>query len=67
VATTVKISTATVRQLKVLQRRLGTKSLDETIRVLLREHRRKLLDSSFGAYRGKVSEFREEDRGEDRS
>lgn len=66
-STTVKVSKDTARKLAFLQRRLHKDSLDETIQTLVTRHRRELLDEAFGADRGKIGAFTEEDRGEDRS
>jgi hypothetical protein len=66
-STTVKVSKETVRQLSSLQKGLHTRTLEETIRVLLRKHRKELLDEAFGADRGKITGFSEGDRGEDHS
>jgi hypothetical protein len=66
-STTVKVSKETVRQLAALQQGLHTRTLEETIHLLLKRHRKELLDEAFGADRGRVSSFSEGDRGEDRS
>ncbi len=66
-STTVKVSKDTAKKLAVLQRRLRTESLDETILMLVARHRKELLEEAFGADRGKVGRFSEGDRGEDRS
>ncbi len=68
VATTVKVSKETVERLAALQRTLGARSLEETILALIKQHRREILSGAFGIDRGgKISQFREVDRGEDRS
>jgi hypothetical protein len=46
---------------------LHARTLEDTIRLLLKRHRKELLDEAFGADRGKVSSFSEDDRGEDSS
>lgn len=66
-STTVKVSKDTARKLAVLQRRLHTETLDETIRMLVARHRKELLEEVFGADRGRIGRFSEVDRGEDRS
>ena len=66
-STTVKVSKETVRQLAALQKGLHTRTLEETIHLLLKRHRKELLDGAFGADRGGVSSFSEDDRGEDSS
>ena len=64
--TTVKISRDTLSDLERLKEELEAKSLDETVRVLIKGHRRRLLAGAFGVDKGKVKPFTEEDRGEDR-
>jgi len=41
-STTVKVSRQTARKLSSLQRSLKTKSLDETVDLLVRQHRKEL-------------------------
>lgn len=66
-STTVKVSKDTARELAALQRGIHARTLEETIRMLVRRHRKALLEESFGADRGRLSPFTEEDRGEDSS
>ena len=66
-STTVKVSKETVRQLAALRQGLHARTLEDTIHLLLKKHRKELLDEAFGADRGKVSSFSEDDRGEDSS
>ena len=66
-STTVKVSKDTAKKLAVLQHRLGKESLDATIQTLVARHRKELIDEAFGADRGKLRPFSEEDRGEDTS
>lgn len=66
-STTVKVSKRTVRQLAALQHGLHTRTLEETIHLLLKRHRKELLDEAFGADRGRVASFSEDDRGENHS
>lgn len=66
-STTVKVSKETVRKLSALQESLHTKSMDETIEVLLKKRRKEVLDSVLGAGAGRIGSFTEEDRLEDRS
>jgi hypothetical protein len=66
-STTVKVSKETVRQLSSLQKGLHARTLEETIRLLLKKHRKELLDEASGADRGRVTGFNEGDRGEGRS
>ncbi len=65
-STTVKVSKENVRRLAALQRSFGTRSMDETIEMLVRKKRKEALDAVFGADRGKLGKFTEEDRAEDR-
>jgi len=66
-STTVKVSKDTARELAALQRGIHAKTLEETIRMLVTRHRKELLDETFGADRGKITSFSEDDRDEDRS
>ena len=66
-STTVKVSKQTARKLASLQRSLKTKSLDETVDLLVKQHRKELMGKAFGADHGKIKPFSEEDRDEDRS
>ncbi len=66
-STTVKVSKVTVKKLSALQHSLHAKSLDDTIELLVKQHRKELLSKAFGADRGKISSFDEDDRGEDRN
>jgi len=52
--------------LEAYKKRINARSLDETIRRLLIERRKALVDSYFGIDKGKISRFSEEDRFEDR-
>lgn len=66
--TTVKVSKETAKKLSSLQKSLGTRSLDETVDLLVRQHRKELIKAAFGADRGRIRPFREEqDRGEEDS
>jgi len=66
-STTVKVSRETVRKLTALQRSLHTSSMDETIGILVKRHRKEILERLLGIDKGKISPFTERDRGEDRS
>jgi predicted CopG family antitoxin len=66
-STTVKVSKDTVRKLAALQRSLHTRSMDETIEVLVRKRRKDVLDSIAGTDRVKSRKFKEEDHLEGRS
>lgn len=65
-STTVKISKRTLLSLEKLRNELKTSSLDRTINLLIRRYRSDVLTSVFGADRGRIRPFKEEDRGEDR-
>ena len=66
-ATTVKLSKGTAKKLSSLQRSLKTKSLDETVNLLVKQHHRKeLLRKAFGVDRGRINPYDEDvDRDED--
>jgi hypothetical protein len=66
-STTVKVSKQTVRRLAALQRSFHTKSMDETIEILVKRRRKETLDAVFGSDLKKTRKFTEEDRLEDRS
>jgi hypothetical protein len=66
-STTVKVSKDTVRKLVALQRSLRARSMDETIEILVRRHRKEVIDAVFGSDQMKSRKFTEEDRLEDRS
>ncbi len=65
--TTIKVSKRVLRELEKLRDKLGLYSLESAIELLLRENRRRLLESALGADKSRISSFKEEDRGEDRS
>jgi predicted CopG family antitoxin len=65
-STTVKVSKETVRKLAALQRSFHTRSMDETIEVLVKRRRKEILGGAFGSD-AKPRKFAEEDRLEDRS
>ncbi len=64
--TTVRVSPETVRELERFRETLHTRTADETIRALMRLKSREVLRATRGIDRGRLSPFREEDRGEDR-
>ncbi|MEM1509628.1 MAG: hypothetical protein QXY49_00755 [Thermofilaceae archaeon] len=66
-ATTVRVSKGTLRMLENMRRRLNASTLDETIRLLIVQQRKRRLEEVFGVDKGRVKPFSEEDRGEDRS
>ena len=65
--TTIRVSKKTAQALEDLREKLGAESLDQAIQTLVKRQRKAILDSSFGADRGKIKPFSESDRGEDRS
>lgn len=64
--TTVKISRDTLSHLERVREEMKAKSLDETVRELIKSHRRRILAVAFGVDKGRVKSFTERDRGEDR-
>ncbi len=65
-STTIKVSKDTLRSLGQLQRNLGKRTLDDTVKELIKQHRRALLAKAFSLDKGKIKQFAESDRGEDR-
>jgi transcription antitermination factor NusG len=63
---TVKISQETLSHLERLKEEMKARSIDETVKVLIKSHRVRILAGVFGADHGRVKPFKEEDRGEDR-
>ncbi|MGC8998782.1 MAG: VapB-type antitoxin [Candidatus Bathyarchaeia archaeon] len=66
-ATTIRVSKSTLKMLERLRRKLGTQTLDETIKLFITQQRKQRLTEVFGIDKGKIKPFREEDRGEDRN
>jgi len=65
-STTVKVSRQTARKLSSLQKSLKTKTLDETVDLLVRQHRKELLKAALGIDRGsKMRSFKEEEDRDD--
>jgi len=64
-ATTIEIKHETQRLLERLKRELNARSYDEALRKVLKE-RLDIIDSMFGVDKGRISQFEEEDRMEDR-
>ena len=64
--TTTKVSRETLEMLRRFKERVGVRSYDEAIQLLLREYRARLLEKYFGVDRGRITSFTEEDRVEDR-
>lgn len=65
-STTIRISKSTLEMLEDLKRRKKARNYDELIRKLIQEIREKELYDHFGIDRGRISSFREEDRGDAR-
>ena len=65
-STTIKVSKDTLRSLGQLQHNLGKRTLDDTVKELIKQHRRALLAKAFSLDKGKIKQFAESDRGEDR-
>ncbi len=64
--TTIRVSKATLKLLESYKEKTGAKSFDEAIRRLVNEYRRALVERYYGVDRGRLGEFTEEDRLEDR-
>ena len=65
-STTIKVSKDTLRSLGQLQLSLGKRTLDDTVRELIKQHRNDLQAKAFSLDKGKIKQFAESDRGEDR-
>ena len=65
--TTIRVSKSTLKMLMKLQQKLGAQTLDETIRLFIKQQRRERLNEAFGVDKGKIKPFTEEDRGENRN
>jgi hypothetical protein len=63
---TVKISEETLSHLERLREEMKARSIDETVKALIKSHRRRILAGVFGADHGRIKPFTEQDRGEDR-
>ncbi len=64
--TTVKVSKETASKLAALQKVLNTRTMDETIALLVRKRRIEAIELAFGSDK-RPREFSEEDRLESRS
>ncbi|OLE70075.1 hypothetical protein AUF78_08310 [archaeon 13_1_20CM_2_51_12] len=62
----VKVSRETVSRLERLRGQMKLGSLEETISELIKNYRKGTLEGAFGADKGRVRSFDEDDRGEDR-
>ncbi|MBS7252017.1 MAG: VapB-type antitoxin [Candidatus Freyarchaeota archaeon] len=65
-STTVRVSKGTLEMLEHFKEALGAGSIDEVIKLLIKWHRKSILEKNIGLDRGKLKPFTEEDRGEDR-
>ena len=65
--TTIRVSKRTAEALENLKEKLNAGSLDEAIQSLIKKQRKTILQQTFGADRGRIKPFSEEDRGEDRN
>jgi hypothetical protein len=66
-STSIRVSKDNARRLAALQRGLNAKSMDETIGILVKRRRKKLLNAAFGSDRVRSRKFKDEDRLEGRS
>ena len=66
-STTVRVSKNTLETLEHFKEALGAGSIDEVIQILIKRHRKSILEKTIGLDKGKLTPFTEEDRGEDRS
>ena len=64
--TTIKISKETLKMLEHLRQSMNEKSLEGVIRRLILERRMEILEKIYGIDKGRITEFREEDRFEGR-
>jgi predicted CopG family antitoxin len=64
---TIKVSHSTLKELENLRASIKARSVEEVIRKFLAERRAKILEDTFGADKGRIKPFIEEDRLEDRS
>jgi len=61
-STTIRVSLRNAKKLEELKRRLGARSIDEVISILIRERRIALAKELFGVDKGRISSFEEKDR-----
>jgi len=64
--TTLKISKETLSYLEQVKKELKARSLDETVRELIRSYQRPLPAGAFAGDKSRLKSFTERDRGEDR-
>ena len=65
--TTIKVTRETLRQLEYLRKCMSERSIEDVIKRLILERRRRILNEAFGLDKGKIRGFTEEDRFENRS
>ncbi len=63
-STTIKVSRKTLKQLEEFRRKFNARSYDEVVLRLIQEYRKRIIEEYFGVDRGRITSFREEDRGE---
>jgi hypothetical protein len=58
----IKVSRSTLEMLEKLRRKFGLSTIDETIRILIKQYRIQKLSEFFGLDKGRIKPFSEEDR-----
>ncbi|MCR6692408.1 MAG: VapB-type antitoxin [archaeon YNP-LCB-003-016] len=58
----IKVSRSTLEMLEKLRRKFGLSTIDETIRILIKQYRIQKLNEVFGLDKGRIKPFSEEDR-----
>nr|MDO8083140.1 VapB-type antitoxin [Candidatus Freyarchaeota archaeon] len=58
-----RVSKNTLEILEHLKKALGDGSIDEVIQVLIKQHRKSMLETAIGLDQGRLTQFTEEDRG----
>lgn len=58
----IKVSRSTLEMLEKLRRKFGSSTIDETIRILIKQYRIQKLNEVFGLDKGRIKPFSEEDR-----
>lgn len=61
--TTVRVSKNTPETLEHLKKALWAGSIDEVIHVLIKQHRKSMLETVISLDQGRLTKFTEEDRG----
>jgi hypothetical protein len=57
----IKVSRSTLEMLEKLRRKFGSSTIDETIRILIKQYRIQKLNEVFGLDKGRIKPFSEED------